>query len=684
MPRILYNEGRVVGYSAYEEYVRQALQQDPDSTPATEKEWLASTISIGSSMLLHIQPDAENSLTRDFKLPETSRLFAANTIIGSFFEGVGHDSADSPWCDYVESYGNLITNTTASHPTTDATTYPSTEDSDEYKQKIDNQIKQYLKIKDGVVIKEGTWTASAKTPPAEVLTSTNNNPPVVRLSFESKIDTDFYILLSGFTDKAVIKGVTNIENQTETLSPQNGDFLGPAVFPWANKIIFTLSSRQDEIIKSNTLGDIKAGIGINIDKNNDGSITINNSAPNWSSAKYNRVYNADLYTDGYYSIHCFNGWTTGMRNLYESKLGGVYGGLHYILKGYHDFPIYINTSYDDSGDLISFGIKLANDLSYNVKSNIDKDGNVQEYTNTFIDVYGRLMNHNIVNLAGFKSGDIPIVTDEPNVKKGIGIKLLHARSLYDEKRMNNSNTITSSDKDAKNNIYYEYQSVLMAIQFKDYGSSSKTKYQIESSKISKFLENAASSSSYTYSSVYGSNVLNIMSVSWSGDSAYNADNYNEDEINHTYSVGDKATGLFGSYSNSTKNELHGWDYSSGKLYGSSWEVSYGIKLVDADLINESKAVYDDYINSGSTENAENTFYNKIICGGNASEGEILKIGDILLIMYSISDGYNNQLYLGNSYSSKYTTVAGDQPNTASVRVITTGANITVNFNITKQ
>ena len=354
MPRILYNEGRVVGYSAYEEYVRQALQQDPDSTPATEKEWLASTISIGSSMLLHIQPDAENSLTRDFKLPETSRLFAANTIIGSFFEGVGHDSADSPWCDYVESYGNLITNTTASHPTTDATTYPSTEDSDEYKQKIDNQIKQYLKIKDGVVIKEGTWTASAKTPPAEVLTSTNNNPPIVRLSFESKIDTDFYILLSGFTDKAVIKGVTNIESQTETLSPQNGDFLGPAVFPWANKIIFTLSSRQDEIIKSNTLGDIKAGIGINIDKNNDGSITINNSAPNWENAKYTKI-KPECSPDGIYTMLTFNGWTTGTRYYLENAFSNDSN-----VAKVDALNLQMNVSRNEKNEIISLSIQNVN------------------------------------------------------------------------------------------------------------------------------------------------------------------------------------------------------------------------------------------------------------------------------------------------------------------------------------
>ena len=43
LARVLYNEGRVVGYSAYEIYIQQLKAVDPDATPATEKEWLAST-----------------------------------------------------------------------------------------------------------------------------------------------------------------------------------------------------------------------------------------------------------------------------------------------------------------------------------------------------------------------------------------------------------------------------------------------------------------------------------------------------------------------------------------------------------------------------------------------------------------------------------------------------------------
>ena len=46
MPRQIWNEGRVVGYSAYEVYVKHALSVDPDHEPATEKEWLASMMAM--------------------------------------------------------------------------------------------------------------------------------------------------------------------------------------------------------------------------------------------------------------------------------------------------------------------------------------------------------------------------------------------------------------------------------------------------------------------------------------------------------------------------------------------------------------------------------------------------------------------------------------------------------------
>lgn len=640
MPRILYNEGRVVGYSAYEEYVRQALQQDPESTPATEKEWLASTISIGSSMLLHIQPDAENSLTRDFKLPETSRLFAANTIIGSFFEGVGHDSTDSPWCDYVESYGNLITNTSAAHPTTDATTYPSTEDSDEYKQKVDNQIKQYLKIKDGVVIKEGTWTASSKTPPAEVLTSTNNNPPIVRLSFESKIDTDFYILLSGFTDKAVIKGVTNIESQTETLSSQNGDFLGPAVFPWANKIIFTLSSRQNEIIKSNTLGDIKAGIGIEIDKNDDGSITINNSAPNWDSAKYVRMQDAATNTKGQFYTYVYNGWRTPFQQSFENNQDFL-SEFKYLN---NTIPLDLNTSYSSDEELVSATIRFSNPKQFNPVVDIFKNDVVGTPT-VIKKVFGRIYNLKLVNLNGIHFADKTIYPANNN----IGIRFLHGDELYDAK---------NDDDTALNNSYYPYQSVLLAIKFKN-NSKYNTEQEKEAIKIHDMLKQYAISGvnsakdenvppqKYAISSNFGyTNIMNVYAGSWTTNVI-------------------TANQNFGNVVSNTEDKVIGTPYEAeGKIYGSSWAASYGIVVITEKLLKEARAA------------ADNRFYRHIICQD--KDQEILSEGDLLLVAYSYSDGYNRQLYIRHYYDI-YKTLLSTEP----AGIFTKGLNLSGTFTIQK-
>ena len=44
MAKTLWNEGRVVGYSAYELYVRHAIATDPEHPPVDEKTWLSSML----------------------------------------------------------------------------------------------------------------------------------------------------------------------------------------------------------------------------------------------------------------------------------------------------------------------------------------------------------------------------------------------------------------------------------------------------------------------------------------------------------------------------------------------------------------------------------------------------------------------------------------------------------------
>lgn len=237
MPRILYNEGRVVGYSAYEIYVRHALTADPNTEPATESEWLASTLGLGSSMLLYVEPD--NTVTPDangmyyleYELPQTSRLCGASTIIGSFFIGVGDGNT---WSSKVTDYGDLISNTSTSSPT--SSTIP-TKTLTDITSSMSAQIRDFLKVQDAIVIQDGTWTSNASAPPEKTLSPDFTKKAKVRLQVKGLITTGFYLLLSGFTDSGVIYGVSDTTGTPQ--NPQNGDFIGPAAFPWSAKIILT-------------------------------------------------------------------------------------------------------------------------------------------------------------------------------------------------------------------------------------------------------------------------------------------------------------------------------------------------------------------------------------------------------------------------------------------------------------
>lgn len=257
MARTLYNEGRVVGYSAYEIYVRQLLATDPSATPSTEKEWLASMMAMGSSMLLRVGKDTVSGAHyRDIQLPTTTSLCAANNIIASFFSGEGYvgsiaDTADA-WATKVTDYGNLISNTSSSSPsgtTTHSSSIP-TKSSVEISSDIRNQLESYMKITDGIIIQPGTWTTNDNTPPTKDFSPTLSDYPMLRLSFEDAVDTPFYILLTGFTNKGVVVGTTGFASAVNTDSPQDGDFLGPWAFPWAAKIFFSVPPMAMNMILS--------------------------------------------------------------------------------------------------------------------------------------------------------------------------------------------------------------------------------------------------------------------------------------------------------------------------------------------------------------------------------------------------------------------------------------------------
>lgn len=257
MPKIIYNEGRVVGLSAYELYVKQHYSIDPNKEPATEREWLASTLALGTSMLLKVQPEDKdinkkslNDSTKsektvsviDYPLPSTSKLCAASTIIGSYFYGEGHVATNSHFATKITSYGELIKNDSDGSPNATSTKGSDvpTGVSTDWPKNMKNQMSGYLSIIDGVVIQPGTWSVAKNTPPQKDLIPNMAGVPTVRLQIKGKIETAFFVLLVGFTNRVVVSGESGIQSgSTNSPSPQDGDFIGPAVFPWGSKIIFT-------------------------------------------------------------------------------------------------------------------------------------------------------------------------------------------------------------------------------------------------------------------------------------------------------------------------------------------------------------------------------------------------------------------------------------------------------------
>ncbi len=262
----IFNEGRVVGLSAYEVYVRHHMEEygdDPNNPPASEREWLASSISLGTSILLKITPETTNyseSCTvtgGDLKegeywgieitLPTRSRLCAANTIIGSIFLGAGVvDDSYPPLCKSVSDYGLLSSDTrnSSNYYYGAQTSKPRVYHDAKY---YDTQVHEYMKLIDGVVVAQCT-DYSAYIPKLK------DGQPKIRLLFRSKVQTAFFLLLSGFSDESIISGISSVATGSlKTPRPQAGDFLGPSVFPWSAKIILTTPTAAISRLYANKL-----------------------------------------------------------------------------------------------------------------------------------------------------------------------------------------------------------------------------------------------------------------------------------------------------------------------------------------------------------------------------------------------------------------------------------------------
>lgn len=242
MPRQIWNEGRVQGYSAYEIYLKQALSDDPDLQPATEREWLASSIACGSSMVVKIPKTGNYAGYLDISLPENSKLCAANVIFANLFLGDCEYDINSYFAKRVINYGFCISNTLNFHPDTNGTKIPTTDD-DISLESVLSYSEAYNKIIDGVVIQPGKWKETGDEAGQYMdLSPDMSKSPFIRIFYSGKIESTIQIMLTGFTIRSVISGVCGLDGSYNATSPQDGTFLGPAQFPWAAKIIFSQST----------------------------------------------------------------------------------------------------------------------------------------------------------------------------------------------------------------------------------------------------------------------------------------------------------------------------------------------------------------------------------------------------------------------------------------------------------
>lgn len=242
MPREIFSEGRVVGLSSYEVYVKQHMSEDPNTPPATEREWLASSIAMGSSLILKV-PDVNQTAKQhtyiDILLPRNSRLAAANTIVAQFFDGDCH--FDGNWADRVTDYGQLISNNIQASPEgfVDSDGTIPLQTLEEWSDAKKTQLKEYMRIIDGIAIQPGTWVDNSSAPPAKDFQAyLGSTRAKIRLHVRGNISNHPLILLTGFTIRSVLAGIVGQDTAVETSSPQDGDFLGPAAFPWSAKIVF--------------------------------------------------------------------------------------------------------------------------------------------------------------------------------------------------------------------------------------------------------------------------------------------------------------------------------------------------------------------------------------------------------------------------------------------------------------
>lgn len=337
MAQEIYNEGRVVGLSAWELFMRDALSNgvSPEKIP-NESAWLASMIGSGASMVLKITSGTTKGV-HDYELPATSELSAAGVIVANPFMGTC-DWDTSNWAKKVTSYSSLLLNNGTDSPADDGSSTPYNSDYSEAEYAA--CVSEFIKLTDGLVFtKNAEWIPTGDIPQKDINPDFNRSSTVVRLYINADVVSDIYVLLTGFTNKRILQGLSGYAENDNGLSMggstdpdhndwQNGGMLGPEIIPWASKIVFTVPSSAYSLaqsitrtIPSDTAYTIPEG-GLNID-----GIVINENAVGGTIRPSSLIdFNGINLTD-YYNAHSleFTSDPTLQENVGSSSSGEANG-----------------------------------------------------------------------------------------------------------------------------------------------------------------------------------------------------------------------------------------------------------------------------------------------------------------------------------------------------------------------
>jgi len=314
MAQELYNEGRVLGFSAWEIFARDALDHGiPASEIPDEHEWLTAMLCKGNSMVLKVAAGTSAGV-HDYPLPNGSSLTGAGVVLGSLFIGDCEFDNISYFAKKVTSYGPLIKNTSSSSPS--SSNVPSGSNYTPYTE----SMMEFVKINDGIVYTQrATWRRTpdgSGDPYKDIDPNYANSSTVVRLYISEALNADVCILLTGFENKVFLNAISqwakdnagrSVGGSTDIDANNwvNGGMLGPEVVPWATKIVFTVPSSAytlstnvtRTIPRNQTYGD---GEEVNID-----GIKLHNYEDYRSNSTPFIDFDSINLTD-YYTVHSFS------------------------------------------------------------------------------------------------------------------------------------------------------------------------------------------------------------------------------------------------------------------------------------------------------------------------------------------------------------------------------------------